>query len=90
MLRKLTICCDGSARQRYRWAVVKFLLRTLEFAFYDLLICFVDHLSGLPPDSCPPDAVRLYRENLALKVRLDALAAEVARVRGKRALALGA
>ncbi|MBN1610003.1 MAG: hypothetical protein JW940_25475, partial [Polyangiaceae bacterium] len=29
--------------------------------------------------------MRLYRENLALKVQLDTLAAEVTRVRGKRA-----
>ena len=29
--------------------------------------------------------MRLYRENLALKVQLDALAAEFTRVRGKRA-----
>jgi len=65
--------------------VAKFLLRALEFAFYHLLICLVDRLSRLPCDSCPPDAVRLYRENLALKVQLDALAAEVTRVRGKRA-----
>jgi hypothetical protein len=28
--------------------VAKFLLRTLEFAFYHLLICFVDRLSRLP------------------------------------------
>jgi hypothetical protein len=42
-------------------------------------------LSRLPRDSCPPDAMRLYRENLALKVQLDALAAEVTRVRGKKA-----
>ena len=44
-----------------------------------------DRLSRLPRDSCPPDAMRLYRENLGLKVQLDALAAEVTRVRGKRA-----
>jgi hypothetical protein len=55
--------------------VAKLLLRTLEFAFYHLLICFVDRLSRLPRDSCPPAAMRLYRENLALKVQLDALAA---------------
>ena len=65
--------------------MAKFLLRTLEFAFYHLLICLVDRLSRLPRDSCPPDAMRLYRENLALKVQLDALAAEVTRVRGKKA-----
>ena len=55
-------------------------------AFYRLLICLVDRLSRLPRDSCPPDAMRLYRENLALKAQLDALAAEVTRVRGKRTL----
>jgi hypothetical protein len=65
--------------------VAKFLLRTLEFAFYQLLICIVDRVSRLPRDSWPPDAMRLYRENLALKVQLDALAAEVTRVRGKKA-----
>jgi hypothetical protein len=65
--------------------VAKFLLRTLEFTFYQLLICFVDRLSRLPRDSCPPDAMRLYRENLALKVQLDALVAEVTRVGGKQA-----
>jgi transposase len=65
--------------------VAKLLLRTLEFTFYHLLICFVDRLSRLPRNSCPPDAMRLYRENLALKVQLDALAAETTRTRGKRA-----
>jgi hypothetical protein len=45
--------------------VAKLLLRTLEFAFYHLLICLVDRLNRLPRDSCPPDAMRLYPENLA-------------------------
>jgi transposase len=79
------ICCRRPARQGYRWTVAKFLLRTLEFVFYHLLISFVDRLSRLPRHSCPPDAMRLYRENLALKVQLDTLTAEVTRVRGKRA-----
>ena len=57
--------------------MAKVLLRTLEFALYHLLIGFVDRLSRLPRDSCPPDAMRLYRENLALKVQTDALVAEV-------------
>ena len=65
--------------------MAKFLLRTLEFTVYHLLICLVDRLSRLPRNSCPPDAMRLYRENLALKMQLDALAAEVTRTRGKRA-----
>jgi hypothetical protein len=38
--------------------VAKFLLRTLEFAFYQLLICWVDRLSRLPRHSCPPDVKR--------------------------------
>lgn len=45
--------------------------------FYHLLICLVDGVSRLPRGSCPPDATRLYRENLALKVRLEALAADI-------------
>jgi hypothetical protein len=65
--------------------VAKFLLRTVEFLFYHLLICLVDRLSRLPRGSCPPDAMRLYRENLALKVQVEALAAEVTRFGGKRA-----
>jgi transposase len=44
----------------------------------------VDRLSRLPRDSVPPDVMRLYRENLALKVQVDALAAELVRVRGKK------
>ena len=65
--------------------MANFLLRTLEIAFYHLLICFVDRLSRLPRASVPPDAMRLYWENLALKVQLDALAAETTRLRRKRA-----
>jgi hypothetical protein len=67
--------------------VPKLILRTLELTFYHLLICFVDRLSRLPRTSVPPDAMRLYRENLALKVQLDALTAETTRLRGKRARA---
>ncbi len=65
--------------------MAKLILRTLEFIFYHLLTCFVDQLSRLPRSSVPPDAMRLYRENLALKVQLDALAVEITRLRGKRA-----
>ena len=63
----------------------KLLLLTLELTFYHLLICFVDRLIRLPRASVPPDAMRLYWENLALKVQLDALAAETTRLRRKRA-----
>jgi hypothetical protein len=41
--------------------VPKLILRTVEFVFYHLLICFVDRLSRLPRTSVPPDAMRLYR-----------------------------
>ena len=61
------------------------LLRAVELAFYHVLICLVDRLSRLPRASVPPDAMRVYRENLALKVQLDALAAEITRLRGRRA-----
>jgi putative transposase len=61
------------------------LLRTFELAFYHLLICLADRLSRLPRSSVPPDAMRLYRENLALKAQLDALVAEVTQLRGKKA-----
>ena len=63
------------------------ILRTVEFVFYHLLICFVDRLSRLPRTSVPPAAMRLSRENLALKVQLDALVTETTRLRGKRARA---
>ena len=56
--------------------MAKLILRTLELTFYHLLIYFVDRLSRLPRASVPRDAMRLYRENLALKVQLDAVAAE--------------
>jgi hypothetical protein len=49
--------------------VADFLLRALEFGSYHRLICFVDRLSRLARDSCAPDAMRLYRENLALKLQ---------------------
>ena len=62
---ELATCCHRPARQRDRMNVARFLLRTLEFAFCDLLICLVDHLSRLPRDSCPPHGMRLHRENLS-------------------------
>jgi hypothetical protein len=42
---KLAAYCRRPARQRDRLNVAKFLLRTIEFAFYHLLICLVDRLS---------------------------------------------
>jgi hypothetical protein len=94
----LAVCCQVTQKpgevgyplspyrpgQRHHRAVPKLILRTLELTFYHLLICFVDRLSRLPRSTVPPDVMRLYRENLALKVQLDALAAETTRVHGKR------
>ena len=49
------------------------VLRTLEFFCYHLLLTAVDCVSRLPRDSRIPEAMRLYRENIALKAQLDAL-----------------
>jgi hypothetical protein len=49
------------------------LLRTTEFVFYHLLLSLVDRVSRLPRDTTVPEAMRLYRENIALKAQLDAL-----------------
>ncbi|MCG8555627.1 MAG: hypothetical protein MJD61_10130, partial [Proteobacteria bacterium] len=56
-----------------------------EFLFYHLLITFVDRLSRLPRNSTPPDIMRLYRENLALKAQNGALLLELNTMKGKRA-----
>jgi hypothetical protein len=48
------------------------LFRSFEFTFYALLLRAVDWVSRLPRDT-QPDAMRLYRENLALKAQLRAL-----------------
>lgn len=48
-------------------------LRTFELLFYHLLLSVVDRVSRLPRDSRVPEAMRLYRENIALKAQLDAL-----------------
>jgi transposase InsO family protein len=48
--------------------VAKFLLRTLEFAFYRLLICFVDRLSRLPRDRAPQFGGQVARQLRVLDV----------------------
>jgi len=58
--------------------------RTFEFVFYHLLISFVDRVSRLPRNSTPPELMRLYRENLALKAQNGALLLELNASRGKR------
>ena len=64
--------------------MLSLVFRTFEFLFYDLLITFVDRVSRLPRNSTPPDAVRLYRQNLALKAQNGALLLELNVTKGKR------
>ena len=54
------------------------LLRTAEFLFYHLLLVGVDRVSRLPRDTTIPEAMRLYRENIALKAQLDLLGQRLA------------
>jgi hypothetical protein len=49
------------------------VLRTTEFVFYHVLLSLVDRASRLPRDTTVPEAMRLNRENFALKAQLDAL-----------------
>jgi transposase len=65
--------------------MLSLVLRTLEFLLYHLLIVFVDRVSRLPRGSNPPEIMRLYRENLALKAQNGALLLELDATRGKRA-----
>ncbi len=62
--------------------VLSLAIRTAEFVFYHLLLTFVDRVSGLPRDMTVPEAMRTYRENIALKAQLEAL--ERVRVETKR------
>ena len=68
------------------------LLRTAEFLFYHLLLAGVDRVSRLPRDTTIPEAMRLYRENIALKAQLDLLSQRLAlyeRKLGKTPVSLG-
>ncbi|HEX7507273.1 MAG TPA: hypothetical protein VF550_10915, partial [Polyangia bacterium] len=56
------------------------LVRTAEFLFYHLLLLIVDRVSRLPRNTMMPEAMRLYRENIALKAELDALGARLSRL----------
>ena len=56
------------------------LVRTAEFLFYHLLLSIVDRVSRLPRNTMMPEAMRLYRENIALKAQLDALGAHLSRM----------
>ena len=58
--------------------------RTFEFLVYHLLIVVVDRVSRLLRGSNPPEVMRLYRENLALKAQNGALLLELGAARGER------
>lgn len=42
-------------------------LRAVEFGYYHVLLSTVDRVSRLPRNTTVPEAMRLYRENIALK-----------------------
>ena len=60
--------------------VFALLARTAEFLFYHLLLAIVDRVSRLPRNTMMPEAMRLYRENIALKAQLDALGVHLSRL----------
>src|SRR3989442_305747 len=68
------------SRHRKRPGVLALFGRTAEFLFYHLLISFVDRVNRLPRERVMPEAMRLYRENIALKAQLDALTSELAKL----------
>jgi transposase len=63
--------------------MVSLLLRALEFIYYCKLVRSVDKLSALPREQVEPEALRLYRQIMALKVELDACRRQLAEQRGK-------
>ena len=65
-------------------AMFSLVLRSAEFLFYQGLLAVVDRVSRLPRDTDLPDAMRLYRENIALEAQLDALQAAHASNKPKR------
>jgi hypothetical protein len=64
---------DVARRAESIAAVFALALRTTEFLFYHLLISLVDRVNRLPRDGVMPEAMRLYRENIALKAQIDVL-----------------
>lgn len=63
--------------------MLSLVFRTFEFLVYHLLIVVVARVSRLPRGSNPPEIMRLYRENLALKAQNSALLPELDAARGK-------
>ncbi|MGH7298033.1 MAG: transposase [Polyangiaceae bacterium] len=64
-------------------------LRAAEFFFYQLLLSAVDRVSRLPRDGVMPEAMRLYRENIALKAQLDVLRHQLALAKAPRRVRVG-
>lgn len=70
--------------------VLALALRTTEFLFYHLLLTLVDRVSRLPREAPMPEAMRLYRENIALKAQVEVLAQHIARIEKKPRHTVGA
>jgi hypothetical protein len=66
-------------------SMIALLARTMEFLFYHLLLAIVDRVSRLPRNTMMPEAMRLYRENIALKAQLDALLGHFSRLEKRAA-----
>ena len=58
------------------------LFSTIEFLFFHVLITIMDRISRLPRHSTPPELMRLYRENIALKSQVRALVLELDAAKG--------
>jgi transposase InsO family protein len=68
--------------------VLSLFLRATEFVFYHLLLTLVDFVSALPRDMMVPEAMRLYRENIALKAQLEALERHLVRIEAPKRVSL--
>src|SRR5882724_1744214 len=68
--------------------VLSLAIRTAEFVFYHLLLSLVYHVSGLPRDMMVPEAMRLYRKNIALKAQLEALERHLVRIETPKRVSL--
>ncbi len=60
------------------------MFSTFELLFFHVLVTIVDRVSRLPRHSTPPELMRLYRENIALKSRLQALVLELKAAEGNK------
>ncbi|ADO70244.1 hypothetical protein [Stigmatella aurantiaca] len=60
-------------------SAIDIMLRVIELAYYKALLTAVDRITRLPRTSTMPEAMRLYRENIALKAQIYVLEAELDR-----------